>query len=274
MDELPFAKLWAAHNPGTLEETRRYWDLRAGEFNEMVRDPDREERLELVAYLSGKGALPPEGVVLDLGCGAGSYTLEFARRVRHVTGVDISPGMIEFARANVGEAGLNNSTFLTLPWQELDLDAYGFRGAFDLVFASMSGAVDSEESLLKLHAASRKYCFLSAFVYRKDMLQQSLADRIFPDLALAPLAGSAYYAFNILWQHGLYADLICKDRTWITEWDTQAALATYEEHLLAHAQPGMDLRKELLRALDALSVHGRVRRKMEAKTAWLFWRAG
>jgi predicted TPR repeat methyltransferase len=36
--------------------------------------------------------------LIDLGCGEGRYTRSFARRGAHMTGVDISPRMLELAR--------------------------------------------------------------------------------------------------------------------------------------------------------------------------------
>lgn len=274
MKELPFARLWAELDRQTFDQARQYWDLRADEFNDITRDQDRQERLELVSYLEERGALAAEHSVLDIGCGAGRFALEFARRTRRVTGIDISPRMIAHAEENFREAGLDKATFMVAPWQEIELDAHGFRAGFDLVFASMSAAVDSERSLLKLHAASRCCCFASGFIQRKDLLQQTLADRLFPGLALPPLGGSIYYAFNVLWQNGIYADLTCKDVSWTNDWDVQTAANVYAEQLRTYALPGRDLRADVLRELERLAEAGRVRRRMEAKTAWLFWKVG
>lgn len=56
---------------------------------------------------------PGESVV-DVGCGAGTTTLQLAERVGpdgHVLGLDISPTMIEGARALAAEAGATNVSF-------------------------------------------------------------------------------------------------------------------------------------------------------------------
>lgn len=51
--------------------------------------------------------LAPGSRLLDLGCGPGLYTTEFARRGLRVTGVDLSGGSIAHARATAEANGLN-----------------------------------------------------------------------------------------------------------------------------------------------------------------------
>lgn len=48
--------------------------------------------------------LPPNALILDVGCGSGWHSIEFAKRGYHVTGIDFSPVMIELARKNAEKA--------------------------------------------------------------------------------------------------------------------------------------------------------------------------
>jgi 2-polyprenyl-3-methyl-5-hydroxy-6-metoxy-1,4-benzoquinol methylase len=50
--------------------------------------------------------------ILDFGCGVGRLTIPLARRAQEAVGVDISPGMLQEARANVEHAGISNATFV------------------------------------------------------------------------------------------------------------------------------------------------------------------
>jgi len=275
MRDLPFARLWREHNPQSLEESRNFWDLRADEFNDITHSKDKEERYGLLRYLESKGALRPGFRVLDLGCGAGRYALEFARRAGHVTGIDISPKMIAHAEANAADAGLTNAEFLALAWQNADLDASGWRSAFDLVFASMSPAIDSEETLLAMHAASRGHCFASGFIQRTDSLLLHLAGRLLPDLVIPPLPGTVFYAFNVLWQHDIHADVTCVGTEWTNVWDIPTALEEYSVQFRKFAPEKDGLRADLERELQAVAdAEGKVHRTTRAKTAWLFWKAG
>ena len=49
---------------------------------------------------------------LDIGCGAGSLAIACARRGAQVTGIDISPLMLDIARQKVKQAGLEDSITL------------------------------------------------------------------------------------------------------------------------------------------------------------------
>jgi ubiquinone/menaquinone biosynthesis C-methylase UbiE len=68
-----------------------------------------EYRLALVRSL---GRPRPTDVVLDLGCGNGHHLFALGPEVARGIGIDISPGMIELARARVGNSpGRANLTF-------------------------------------------------------------------------------------------------------------------------------------------------------------------
>jgi len=69
----------------------------------------------------------PGSAVLDLGCGNGLPTAARLARRHRVTGVDISPGQIAAARANVPGA-----TFVAADMTELELPAESFSAAVAL----------------------------------------------------------------------------------------------------------------------------------------------
>ena len=78
------------------------WDAEAPTFDEMpdhgLRDP--EVRRAWADRL--RGWLPAAAVdVLDLGCGTGSLSLLAAEQGHRVTGVDLSPAMVDLARAKL-----------------------------------------------------------------------------------------------------------------------------------------------------------------------------
>ena len=58
----------------------------------------------LMSYLEGI-SLPPDPAALELGCGAGDVTLALAKRGFRVSGIDISPTAVEWARQKA--RGLN-----------------------------------------------------------------------------------------------------------------------------------------------------------------------
>jgi SAM-dependent methyltransferase len=79
----------------------------------MRADPNRPlgPNLEAIA-----GYIEPEDVIVDVGGGAGRYSLPFARRCREVIDVDASRAMGEAFLANAAEAGLTNVRFMHAAW--------------------------------------------------------------------------------------------------------------------------------------------------------------
>jgi ubiquinone/menaquinone biosynthesis C-methylase UbiE len=91
-----------------------------------------EAALRLIVECSGAG---PEDTVLDVACGPGLVVAAFARVVRHATGIDITPAMLERARAHAAGLGLNNVTWrqgdvLPLPWPDASFSIVTSRFAF------------------------------------------------------------------------------------------------------------------------------------------------
>ena len=80
-----------------------------------IKDADALARL--VAF-AGAG---PDDTVLDVACGPGLVVCAFAAVVRHATGIDLTPAMLEQARALQHERGVTNVT-----WQLGDVGALPF----------------------------------------------------------------------------------------------------------------------------------------------------
>src|SRR5271165_688703 len=71
----------------------------------------------------------PDDTVLDVACGPGLLVCAFARVVRHATGIDLTPAMLEQARKLQMESGLANIT-----WQQGDVESLPYPdGAFSIV---------------------------------------------------------------------------------------------------------------------------------------------
>ena len=72
-----------------------------------------QKALELIVHSADAG---PEDTVLDVGCGPGLLVCAYARVVRHATGIDLTPAMLEQARKAAEEQRLTN-----VSWQQGDV---------------------------------------------------------------------------------------------------------------------------------------------------------
>jgi ubiquinone/menaquinone biosynthesis C-methylase UbiE len=87
--------------------------------------------LKLIVETSGATATD---TVLDVACGGGVVACGFAPHAAHVTGIDMTPAMLERGAAHAKERGLTNLT-----WQQGDVTALPFKdGAFTIVFTRFS----------------------------------------------------------------------------------------------------------------------------------------
>jgi ubiquinone/menaquinone biosynthesis C-methylase UbiE len=82
--------------------------------------------------------------VLDIGCGTGSLALRCAGRAARVTGIDISPQMLDMAREKVEAAGLEDQVELR-EMSAIDLDEAFPDGSFDAIVSSLVFSEMSED---------------------------------------------------------------------------------------------------------------------------------
>jgi len=96
------------------------------------------EQVDQVLALTGCNG----GRVLDLCCGPGRHSVEFARRGLEVTGVDASPFLLDHARELASEAGVS------VEWVQEDMRRFCRSATFDLacsIFTSFGYFADDED---------------------------------------------------------------------------------------------------------------------------------
>jgi SAM-dependent methyltransferase len=96
---------------------RRTWDaLAAGESEVYVGDPARGAE-ELAGLFGRLGGDPRGGVCVEVGCGPGRMTGALAERFAEVLALDVSPAMLERARAAVPATSVR---FVAVSGERLD----------------------------------------------------------------------------------------------------------------------------------------------------------
>lgn len=197
---------WISRSDPTIQA--RMWDRAAADYRAKPL-PDLKEDAFL-KLLSESICLNAAVRTLDVGCGAGGYSLALAPCVGEAVGVDISGGMIGHARERAAEIG--NARFDCLNWAEADIDALGFRKAFDVAFAHMTPAVSDYDTLEKLDACATKLCMVEKPTRRTDRVLDAA-------LALVGIPGGSddtgvQNTFQWLWLKGYEPQFYYNRETW------------------------------------------------------------
>jgi len=102
---------------------------------------------------SSKEYLDKDKCVLDFGCGSGAITNNLAKEVKAIEGIDISSGMLEFAKKQAGKNAITN-----ISYRQVSIFNEGFKDEkFDVILAfnvlhcieDMPSLIDRINSLLK-----------------------------------------------------------------------------------------------------------------------------
>lgn len=121
----------AVHVKRLPPSAKEVFGERADRYGEMEVFSEEKYYLPLVEF----AAPQPDDRVLDLATGTGLLALLMSRRAREVTGCDVTPEMLEKARARVSEGGQGNIRFVeaeaaTLPFPDDSFDLVTCRAAF------------------------------------------------------------------------------------------------------------------------------------------------
>lgn len=199
INEGSFLKLHEGRKKSGLMHGKKDWDGRAAEWAaDLKEDKDFKKRSDLrvaatVDHLRGKGILNGNCDMIDIGCGLGQFVAEFAKCARHVTGTDISSEMLRLADKHCREQGVSNVSFDACDFKETDIDEKGWKGRYDLVFSSITPAVNTPESWDKMIKMSRGYCFAANFADDPSMPHRDGRD--------------VYILYNILWLKGYFPEI-------------------------------------------------------------------
>lgn len=105
----------AAHNSAIVDQFTRQAEV----FN-VAPSLTNEQALRNIVAATQAG---PDDTVLDVACGGGVVLCAFAPHVKHATGIDMTPAMLNFGRELAAKKGLANVTFkqgdvTTLPFPD------------------------------------------------------------------------------------------------------------------------------------------------------------
>lgn len=252
-------------------EAERQWDERADRFNEHQKKIQSGLFLEVLRVLREKEFLT-DAKILDIAGGSGRYAIPFAKEAREVVMTDISGKMLQHAENNAKEENLSNIRFEKADWADIDLNERSWHDSFDLVFASMSPPLRSDEGLRKMVRASRKHGFIHQIFVDTDSIVLFLEEQLGIRRDFDPHNDRPIIErfFRLLWEEGADPIVQYAEEASDTELSEATALETYGGYEQRAMERGTDLRK-LLQEYRKNRKDGLLMREIRRKSAMISW---
>jgi 2-polyprenyl-3-methyl-5-hydroxy-6-metoxy-1,4-benzoquinol methylase len=131
---------------GRMIKPEKFWDFIAKNFD---RQEDRPDPTYNKIVENTRKHLHNEDIVLDFGCGTGTYTFDFSEYVKEIHGIDISQKMIDIARRKARENRIENAFFTKSTIYDEKLE----KSSFDVVLAMniLHLLTDSRDIIKRIH---------------------------------------------------------------------------------------------------------------------------
>ena len=255
-----------------MDEEKR-WDQAAQDYQCVFRLGLNKYSSFLLRFWQEEGMLFPGARVIDIGCGVGKYGTYLAELGYDVTLTDISGEMLRRARENMAK--------YSSPWTAYRCDfneATGrepvFVGGFDFAISTMSPAIHDVETVKKMSAMTRSWCFLARFY---DWAQP-YRDRLMRELGMEPrrvfndLQGDCASMIQSVSAAGYVPFVRYVDYSWADP-RTPEQMADYMLRTYFAEEENRDalLRETLRLAGQHTDAEGKVIDNVDTRVAWIWW---
>ena len=270
-------ELWKAMRSGHYrgrahgEDPGSMWDKRAEQFNKSWMQ-NRERAEKQIANLD----LKPEYTVLDVGAGTGRLAIPIAKRVKIVTAIDQSKGMLACLQENMEKEGITNITCVNKRWEDVevgvDIEPH------DVVMACHSlGMLDIQEAVAKMDAASKRYVYILSSAGRgmgNGEEEEGLWKAIYGERGHRARGWGSDYMFfcNLLHDMKIYANVDIRDAESEQRYESlDDAVTKWKEMRDIPAEKEDVLREHLSRILVEDDGTGTLCLKRKSRSATIWW---
>ena len=186
--------------------------------------------------------------------------------------LDFSERMLSRLRDSIPPAVAGRIEIVSADWDEIDLDKRGWQGSFDLVFASMTPAIRTPDSFLKLHRASRSGCCFRGWAGKRE---DPLLERLWQHLLDEPMPAMGWditLAFNLLRAMGFWPAIEFQEVCWEREEPVEKAADFFEGFFRDVTGDAPDaLRDKILDYLKDIAKDSSVCRRTAGQTGMMTW---
>lgn len=232
MDEQDLIRRWGSSRSGFSQV--EVWDEAAAGYAEQpIPSFEDDSFLQFMDVEVGlRAGNAAQMTVLDIGCGAGGYSIALAPYVKRVVGCDLSPKMIEAARTRAQAEQAENVSFVCDDFATLTLDDAG-DDSFDIVFAHFTPALSSGAAFEKMMGLARVWCYVAMPTRRTDFVLQELRSRVGVAAANDKRDENCLYTFALAWLAGKTPRVEHYDDVWLDKRSLADAQEIYANHLVA-----------------------------------------
>lgn len=147
------------------------WNKKAKQYGRFSHDTASFQH-HILSKIAQRGITFHGKTILDIGCGTGIYTLHLAQNALHVKALDVSEEMLNILHEDAIHEGLATKfSFTCNPW-----DTFESSTRYDIVFSSMSPALQHDADFAKMHAYAKEYCVYLGWGGKRE---STLLDPIF-----------------------------------------------------------------------------------------------
>lgn len=151
------------------EHYAQKWDERAERFYDAQKEGRKDLQEAVVDFLKQKEIITKDSTVLDIGAGAGRYTVPLAKEVKHIYGTDFSKNMVTYLERIKKEEAITNMTTRQLAWpttEEVE--------PVDVVFSAMCPCTRSRKALEQISEVANEYGVIAQMTKMSDDITDEL----------------------------------------------------------------------------------------------------
>lgn len=154
------------------------FDTKAVKFNKEVFSAEGQQRTKrILNWIQGQGVPFENASILDIGAASGGFSIPFAQRGANVTSVEPCVPLQELLQENADNMVSGKVTIVPEEFQDIDVEAKGWKQAFDLVFVSMCPVIYDWASVEKVLSCASQFCYISSTAGPRE---NSLVNEVLP----------------------------------------------------------------------------------------------
>ena len=244
-----------------------FWDRMALHYPHPFDEKTLAETHEVFSLVKSKGVEIFQSTILDIGCGNGIYSLPLARDAAMVIGLDDSETMIALLTGTISSSGIQNVRPVKASWKDIDISEFGFEKAFDIVWTSMTPAIQTKKDFNRMERCSKNWCvYIGWGRKRKNALMEEGFES--HGLHYGPPVG-VQAAYDILVQSGRTPSLDYFESSW--GWSGKVEDALEDMICFIEMQGGHPDRSSIEKTLDRHEQEGRISHTTDVEEGIIVW---